>query len=98
MFTVTITKTTIKDVPAGKEWQVIKGGKAEGNAEWGYTPEIMKKKEIELKVYEQTVEAIDIRKVITAVNENPLTNQLTDEDFAREVARMPHEKVTESKD
>ena len=37
--------------------------------EYGYTPEIVKKKEIELKIYEQLVENIDIRKVIDAVND-----------------------------
>lgn len=73
MFTVTITKTTIEERPAGKEWQVVKGCRAEGTAEYGYTPEIVKKKEVDLKIYEQTVNEIDVKRVIDAVNCPPET-------------------------
>ncbi len=49
MFTVTITKTTIEERPAGKDWRLIGN---EGVAKYGYTPEIVKNREVELKVYE----------------------------------------------
>lgn len=68
MFIVTITKKTIEERPAGKEWEVVKGSRTERTAEYGYTPEIMKKREVDLKIYEQTVEFIDINAVIMAVN------------------------------
>lgn len=68
MFTVKITKTTIEERPAGKEWEVVKGCRADKDREYGYTPEIVKKREVELKVYEQTVDKINIKAVIEAVN------------------------------
>ena len=68
MFTVTITKTTIEEKPAGKEWKVVKGSTVDRTAEYDYTPEIVKKKEVEQKIYEQTVEEIDVTRVISAVN------------------------------
>lgn len=64
MFTVTITKTTIEERPMGREWKKLR----DDMPALGYTPEIMEKKEVELKVYEQTVDEIDIKAVIEAVN------------------------------
>lgn len=64
MFTVTIKKKTIEEVPTGKEWERT----GEDNPKYAYTPEIVKKREVELKIYEQTVEEIDITRVISAVN------------------------------
>lgn len=62
MFTVTITKTTIEEQPGlGKLVRSDEG-------KHSYTPDIMKKNEVELKIYEQTVEEIDITRVISAVN------------------------------
>ena len=90
MFTVTITKTTIEEKPAGKEWQVVSGSKENKDHEWGYTPEIMKKKEVELKVYEQTVDEMDITRVISAVNGGlyEIQPKLTDEELGRELERQ----------
>ena len=68
MFTVTITKTTIEERPAGKDWEVVKGSRADKDMEYGNTPEIVKKREVEQKIYEQTVDEIDITRVISAVN------------------------------
>ena len=67
MFTVTITKTTIEEKPAGKDWLVVETDE-KGCGTYGYTPEIVKKREVELKIYEQTVDEIDIVNVIEAVN------------------------------
>ena len=65
MFTVTITKMTIEERTAGKEWKLVGN---EGVNKYGYTPEIVKKREVEQKIYEQTVDEIDITRVISAVN------------------------------
>lgn len=64
MFTITITSTNIEEKPAGKEWEIT----GEENPKYAYTPEIMKRREVELKIYEQTVDEIDIKSVIAAVN------------------------------
>lgn len=68
MYTITITKTTIEEKPAGQEWEIT-GKKREGGGDtYAYTPEIVKKKEVELKVYEQIVDELDLKAVIAAVN------------------------------
>ena len=72
MFTVTITKTTIEERPAGKDWAVVETDE-KGCGTYGYTPEIVKKKEVKEKIYEQTVDEIDIKRVIDAVNCLPET-------------------------
>lgn len=64
MFTVTITKKTIEEKPAGREWEIT----GLDEPKFAYTPEITKKREVELKIYEQTVDEIDIKTVIAAVN------------------------------
>ncbi len=70
MYKVVITQMTIEERPAGKEWLIV--GEADGNGSgYGYTPEIIKKKEIESKIYEQIVETLDIKKVIDAINGPP---------------------------
>ena len=71
MFTVTITKTTIEERPAGVEWEIV-GHKNDDERSpiLGYTPEIVKKREVEQKIYEQTVDEIDVKRVIDAVNSN----------------------------
>ncbi len=65
MFTITITKTIIEERPAGKDWELT----GKDTPAYAYTPEIVKKKEVELKIYEQIVEGLDIVKVIEAVND-----------------------------
>ena len=69
-FTITIRTNFIDERPAGKEWLVDseKQGDVRNVPEYGYTPEIIKKTEFQLKLYEQTVEEIDIKAVIAAVN------------------------------
>ncbi len=70
MFTVTIVRSFIRERPSGKEWKQI--GKTEGNSDgFGYTPEIVRQTEIELKIYEQIVDFLDIKNVIDAVNNGP---------------------------
>ncbi len=64
MYTIVITKTTIEERPAGQDWE--RTGKDE--PKYAYTPEITKKREVELKIYEQTVDELDIRAVIESVN------------------------------
>ncbi len=82
MFTVTITQTTIKELPCGKEWERIS---SEADSKYGYTPEIVKKKEIELKIYEQIMDFIDIKKVIDAVNDGPKPPLVVDESLVGEI-------------
>lgn len=64
MFTITIMSTSIQEKPGGKEWAVT----GKDDPTYAYTPEITKKREVELKIYEQIVETLDIKKVIDAVN------------------------------
>ncbi len=73
MYKVVITQMTIEERPAGKEWLVVKEAEGENRnvPEYGYTPEIIKKKEVESKIYEQIVETLDIKKVIDAINGPP---------------------------
>ena len=64
MFTITITKKTIEERPAGKDWELT----GLDDPKYAYTPEIVKKRKVEQKIYEQTVEKINISNVIIAVN------------------------------
>lgn len=73
MFKIQIESSFIEERPAGKEWLVVaeKTGENRNVPEYGYTPEIVKKKEVVRTIYEQEVETLDIKKVIAAVNDNP---------------------------
>ena len=68
MFKVEITEITVEEVFAGKEWKPTGKKDEHGVIEHAYTPEITKKKKVERKVYEQTVDKMNIRRVIEAVN------------------------------
>ena len=68
MFTITITRTIVEEVAGGQNWEVV-GKKENGDPEYGHTPAITKKKAVERKLYEQTVDKLDIRSVINAVND-----------------------------
>ena len=85
MFKIVITSSFIEERPAGKEWLVV-GEKAEelrNVPEYGYTSEIIKKQEIELKIYEQVVETLDIKQVIDAINSGPLPPLVINEELTR---------------
>ncbi len=64
LFTVTVISTFIAEKPAGKDWELT----GKDDPKYAYTPEITKRREVEYKVYEQTVKQIDIKAVIDAVN------------------------------
>lgn len=65
MYEIRIRKTEIKEMPAGKEWEK---GVTEGEDGYGYTPEIMKKREVTTIILEQQLEELDLPAVIKAVN------------------------------
>lgn len=72
-YTITITRTTIEERPAGKEWTIVSRKpstqtRGATHDEFGYTPEITKKKTVEQRIYEQTLDKIDITNIIAAVN------------------------------
>jgi len=79
-YTIVITKTeTVKKV-VGKDWEKLGQIKKEDgfvavgesktyiSDEYGYTPEIEKSVECQVKVLEQTVEYLDLNRVIIAIN------------------------------
>ena len=68
MYAITITKMTIEEVPAGKEWKEHGKPVDCNESRFEYTPEIVKKKEVELKIYEQIVDELNIREVIAVIN------------------------------
>lgn len=67
-FQIVIKEQSIEERPAGVDWERGAGDKPEDKDNWGYTPEITKKKEIERTVFTQDVEELDLKSVIKAVN------------------------------
>lgn len=65
-WTVTITEQTTKQT-LQKEWAVIANDDA-GKPVYGYTTGLEKEATVERKVYEQTVDSLDVADVINAVN------------------------------
>lgn len=65
MFEIRITETKDVRKTQGKLWALC--GK-EGEAEYGYTPEVEKVIEVETEIYKQCVEVLEISKVINAIN------------------------------
>ena len=70
-YEITIKKTEIREEPAGKTWDRVSTD-ADGNSEYGYTPEIIKKQTVETTVYRQVIDEIDLFAVIKAVNNMPI--------------------------
>ena len=69
MFTITITKTTIKNEWKQREWKNLGADPdAESSNLLGYTPQVKEMKEVTVKVLEQTVERLNLSKVIKAIN------------------------------
>ena len=66
MYKITIVKTSVEETVGGRECH--EGCKV--CATMDDTPEIVKKKEVERKIYEQTVETMDVWAVIDAVLRN----------------------------
>ena len=77
-YKITITETKLVTKTVGKDWEVIgekvSDMKLPDNAPrvkmdiMGYTPEIRKKVEVEVELLRQTVETLDLVKVIKAIN------------------------------
>lgn len=71
-YTVTVTAVTENVEMRGKEWGVVDHVVIEGSNQlkpkYDYTPLIQKTVTKEEKLYEQTVESLDINSVIAAVN------------------------------
>lgn len=66
-YTITITQVGLEETVIGKSWQVI--AKDTDNRDvYGYTPETTATRKVDQKIYEQTVESMDIPAVIIAVN------------------------------
>lgn len=63
-YKITIEKTSIKEIPAGRDWERGAGP----DDDYGYTPEIMKKKEVTEQIYIQESDELDLVEVIKAVN------------------------------
>lgn len=68
MYAITITKMTIEERPRGQEWKEHGRPVEHDESRFEYTPEIVKKEEVELKIYEQIVDELNIREVIAVIN------------------------------
>ncbi len=68
MYKITIIETKIEEKPAGKEWEMVGECEDSTKPRYDYTPEIMKKQQVETKIYEQSTEVLDLKAVIRAVN------------------------------
>lgn len=67
MYEITIKKKSIELMPGGKEWRIV-GKHEDGTDKYGYTPEIMKNREIEVTLLKQEIEELDLKTVIKAIN------------------------------
>lgn len=65
-YTITITEHGIEEVPAGREWK--EGAGDEGENKYGYTPRIMKEKQVDREIYKQNSDTLHLKDVIKAVN------------------------------
>lgn len=65
MFEITITKTTTERRTLPPKWELT--GK-DGEAVYGYTPEVPADVPVTLKILTQTVEDLDLPAVIKAIN------------------------------
>jgi hypothetical protein len=74
-YQITISRTVTRTKKVGKQWDVIEETKNDDATRWekkhGYTPEIVKEVEETIEVYKQTVEDLDLRTVILAINPPP---------------------------
>ena len=68
MITIRIESTTVEDCPAGKDWEKV-GVDEKKDPLYGYTPEIIKKREVTKVLLVQNLESIDLEAVIKAVND-----------------------------
>ena len=72
-YKITIEKTETKEIKSGESWEVVEHDD-DGKGVFGYTPKIMREKEISVRVYEQVTEHLDMRRVIGAINPQPQTS------------------------
>lgn len=64
-YKIEITEFTTETQLKGKVWAAVKGNP---DADYGYTPEIEKKVDVERVIYLQNSEELDLGAVIKAVN------------------------------
>jgi len=68
-YTITIVEHAVEDVITGKEWREGAGAVGEGGGQQhGYTPEIVKTQTVTRDIYMQNLDALNVTKVIEAVN------------------------------
>lgn len=68
-YKIEITEFAVEEVVAGREWkQGADMEKTEDPKKWGYTPEIIKKKNVERTAYTQNTDELDLKAVIKAIN------------------------------
>lgn len=68
MYTITIKHEREESRFIGREWAITGKKDEKGNPEYAYTPQEKETRAVESKVYEQTVEKIELEAVIFAVN------------------------------
>jgi hypothetical protein len=69
-YKITIEKTETREVKSGESWEVVEHDD-NGKGVFGYTPKIMREKEISVRVYEQVIENLNLCRVIGAINPPP---------------------------
>lgn len=68
-YEIVIKKTEWQKVPGGKQWERTGQQRTDDSGEvYAYTPEIEVDREVEITVFRQTVEKLDLYRVIRAVN------------------------------
>lgn len=71
-YTITVSAVVERVQTAGKEWTTVSHEVIEGSEKtkpvMGYTPEIEKTVQREIKVYEQTVDSLDMAALVAVVN------------------------------
>ena len=66
-YKITIEKVETREVKGGESWEVIEHDE-NGKGVFGYTPAIMREKEATVRIFEQTVEHLDMLRVVGAIN------------------------------
>ena len=68
MYEITVKRTVMKTMPAGKDYNNTHKKDENGEDIWGYVPKPAYETEVEEIVFTQKVETIDLTKVIMAIN------------------------------
>lgn len=67
MFKITIEETKVETVVIGKQWSIVR--EEDGKIERDYTPEVETRQTVKRTVFEQTVETLDIRALVSVIND-----------------------------